>query len=207
MLRRLALIALVALAGCQSTRPADVPAPTDTPTLTPLGDATHWMLRDPLRVRLGDARPEVIIPAGFVTDFATIPPALQTVISPLGPHLLPSILHDYLYWNQSCTRRQADQIFRLALEEAEVNGLIRLALYESVRSPFGRGAWQQNAQEREAGAPRIIPRAGVRAPAPRELWPDYRRHLQAESVEARAGGGISAEFCAQGGPVTSPADS
>jgi len=42
--------------------------------------------------------PEVItVPAGFVTDFASIPWGLWNLFPPFGPWARPAIIHDFLY--------------------------------------------------------------------------------------------------------------
>ena len=89
--------------------------PTETPAIRPIGDAKNWMLAEPLLWRVGDSGESIVVPQGFVTDFASIPPVLQSLIRPLGPHLRPAIVHDYLYWEQTCSRKQADRLFRVAM--------------------------------------------------------------------------------------------
>jgi len=51
------------------------------------------------------------VPAGFVTDFASTPRALWSVIPPTGRYQLAAVVHDFLYWDQGCTREQADTVF------------------------------------------------------------------------------------------------
>ena len=41
-------------------------------------------------------------------------------------------MHDYLYWDQSCTRAQADQIFLLAMIENKVGAVHQKALHAAV---------------------------------------------------------------------------
>lgn len=63
-------------------------------------------------------------------------------------------MHDYLYWKQTCTRDQADQIFLLAMIEHAVPDTRRLAIYQAVHL-LGGYAWDQNARDRQAGLLRV----------------------------------------------------
>jgi hypothetical protein len=56
-------------------------------------------LIDSLEYRVGQAdSPEtIIVPAGFETDFASIPWGLWNLFPPLGPWARPAIIHDFLY--------------------------------------------------------------------------------------------------------------
>lgn len=55
-----------ALAGQQPIPPVD---------FRPFVDGQHWIVRQPLRYRIGVSSQEIVVPAGFVTDFASIPQA------------------------------------------------------------------------------------------------------------------------------------
>lgn len=198
----LALAAVLALTGCRSVAPpTDRSAPTDRPVLTPFADAADWMLWAPLRVAIGGQ--ELTVPAGFVTDFASVPSALRGLVSPAGPHLVPSIVHDYLYWNQTCSRDQADRIFALALEGAGVGAVQREVLSQGVRTPLGRRAWRDNARDRDEGRPRIVP-PGAPPPDPSETWSAYRLRLAGPAPAAR-GDALPDALCALGG-ARAPAD-
>lgn len=66
----------------------------------------------------------VEIPAGFVTDFASIPVPLRNLFSINGRHRLPAVLHDYLY----------NEAGKIKKEESYsvVEGPVPLALTRSV---------------------------------------------------------------------------
>lgn len=121
-------------------------------------------LIDALEYHVGHAESvEVItVPAGFVTDFASIPRGLWNIFPPLGPWSRAAIIHDFLYatkgtgrWapeGQAPTRwisapwdykrDQADGIFREAMGvlEPPVPGWRRTLMYQAVRA-FGGGGW------------------------------------------------------------------
>lgn len=170
-------------------------APMPAPAIRPIGNAKNWMLTEPLVYRVGTSSDSVIVPRGFVTDFASIPPWLQSVIQPMGPHLLPSIVHDYLYWEQGCTRAQADSLFLKAMIEHEVPADDARNMHSAV-AIFGKGAWSGNTRERTAGLPRIVPDT-VRQPGPLESWDAYRAFLYSAGVRPGPPAGISPAFCAR----------
>ena len=69
------------------------------------------MLTEPLPTRIGRSSEIITIPKGFVTDLTSIPRFFWSAFPKSGPYMSAAILHDYLYWDQRCTREQADRIF------------------------------------------------------------------------------------------------
>ena len=100
-----------------------------------------------------DGQPrDIIVPRGMLTDLSSAPTiAALAGIGRVGPHLEASIVHDYLYiaWQylapkgtaRSEDRRFADQLFRVAMEAAEVNSVRRELIYQAVRW-FGGGVYK-----------------------------------------------------------------
>src|SRR5437764_1311818 len=71
---------------------------TNTPRLQLFqGDGTNFMLVDPLFYEIKRTGKVITVPAGFVTDFASVPWYARWLISVLGRHSIPAIVHDYLY--------------------------------------------------------------------------------------------------------------
>lgn len=103
----------------------------------------------------GEGLAEVIVPPGFVTDLASIPPEFWSVLSPTARYSYPAIVHDYLYWFQTSTRAQADTIFKMAMEELGVSNAKIFVIYNAVRLA-GESAWNSNAAARNAGEHRIL---------------------------------------------------
>jgi hypothetical protein len=116
-------------------------------------------LLEPLEYHVGSAESaEVItVPAGFETDFASIPWGLWNLFPPLGPWARPAIIHDFLYatkgrgdyagrrwitnpWGYQ--RDEADAIFREAMSVVEppVPAWRREVMYRAVRLG-GSGGW------------------------------------------------------------------
>lgn len=88
----------------------------------------------------------IVIPEGFVTDFASTPKALYSIFPPVGIYNKATILHDYLYSHDSINyenlslkeqRAIADKFLLQALEVLKVPKWKRNAMYLAVRL-FGK---------------------------------------------------------------------
>lgn len=93
----------------------------------------------------GDIR--IDIPMGFLTDFASVPRPFRNIVSPFGLHGKAAIVHDYLCeykqaWHQiepniwipyPVSRKEADEIFRKAMEILEVGKARRNVMFWGVR--------------------------------------------------------------------------
>lgn len=84
----------------------------------------------------------VCVPKGFLTDLSSVPRWGRWAVSRVGPHLEGSIIHDWLYvaWQQEEgmeateeRRRFADDIFRQAMSEANVDVFQGWLIYTAVR--------------------------------------------------------------------------
>jgi len=168
-------------------------APVD---FRPFVDGRNWIVREPLTYRVGVSKDSLTVPVGFVTDLASIPPALQSFIQQNGPYLLPAVVHDYLYWKQTCTRDQADQIFLLAMIEHAVPDSSRLPIYQAVHL-LGGFAWDQNARDRQAGLVRVLPADRQKITA-NTYWPSLQRQLLGQRVRNGPEMAIPAAFCTRG---------
>lgn len=98
----------------------------------------HYLTCEEIDVMIGSQ--EIIIPAGFDTDLATIPRWLWTFLSPsYSGFVAPSILHDYLY---TCpggfSREFADLVFYSGLLKNGVSNFTASKMYFAVRL-FGHG--------------------------------------------------------------------
>lgn len=89
-----------------------------------------------------------LIPAGFITDGASVPRGLWNLFPPFGKYNKAALLHDYLYQFGTMTRAQADWVFLEAMKELGVGFLTRWAMYLSVRAG-GWCAWNGYARQRE----------------------------------------------------------
>lgn len=87
------------------------------------------------------------VPAGFVTDFASIPRALWTILPPTGQYGKAAVIHDWLYRGgkpegRPVTKAYADAVFERAMKELGVPWLRRKLMYTAVKL-FGRGIWAE----------------------------------------------------------------
>jgi hypothetical protein len=85
---------------------------------------------------------EIIVPAGFVTDFASVPRVLWSILPPYGPWTRGAILHDYLWRLLYCgaphplapDSRTAAKIFLEAMRESGVKPVTAWTLYAATRA-------------------------------------------------------------------------
>src|SRR5687768_17546738 len=131
MMRSKLLLALLSVTSLSACAPAPSSGPSAPPPASKAMEAPpspitqafgdkNFVLHSDLAYQIGISSDSIIVPAGFVTDLASVPAPLLTWLHPNGPHALGAIIHDYLYWNQSCTRAEADGILRLAMLETRV---------------------------------------------------------------------------------------
>ncbi len=89
----------------------------------------------------------VVVPQGFVTDFASIPRGVWTLIDPEDTCILyGSIVHDYLYAiggklsSKKLERVDADKVLREAMNYCGAGVALQDAVYDAVRI-FGGSHW------------------------------------------------------------------
>lgn len=112
----------------------------------------HWRVVDTFKFYEGsaDTLRWVVVPAGFLTDGATIPWFLRWIVSPWGDHGQAAAVHDYLveyaslYQNNervTIDRKTTDSIFNTAMRASGVSTFKRRLMYCAVRlwSIFGSG--------------------------------------------------------------------
>lgn len=185
-------LAMLALA-CAPLAHAQQPIPPVD--FRPFSDGMHWIVRQPLKYTIGVSQDSITVPVGFVTDFASIPQALQSIIRANGPYILPAVVHDYLYWRQACTREQADKVLLLGMIENEVKEVHRVAIHDAVRIAGGF-AWGDNARDRADGFVRILPADRQQVPV-NTSWPQWRARLKAEGVGEGPDTAVAPAFCAR----------
>jgi hypothetical protein len=118
----------------------------------------------------GQQGKKVTVPVGFVTDFASIPRVFWSLLPPDGVYTYPAIIHDYLYWERSVDRSEADQVLRFAMEDFKVPTVTITTIYQAVR--FGGGsAWTANEALKAAGERRILKQYPT---DPTVRWSDWK---------------------------------
>ena len=86
----------------------------------------------------------ITVPPGFVSDGASIPSILWSVVgSPWsGDYPEAALVHDFLYFKQAHKRAHADRVFIEAMKVLGVNWFKRRLMYSAVRS-FGWLPWNK----------------------------------------------------------------
>ena len=113
----------------------------------------------------------VTVPAGFVTDLASIPSIFWSILRPDGEYTYAAIVHDYLYWSQTRSREEADNIFKLILEEFGLGSVTTNVLYSAVRLGGG-AAWDHQTELKAKGEKRILKRFPQ---DPRITWEKWKK--------------------------------
>lgn len=104
-----------------------------------------WKLLAPFVALIDGERLEV--PAGFVTDFASVPrlPLAFLLAGDTGHRA--ATLHDWLYSTMHFPREKCDEIFRAALEAEGIGAFTRSLMHAGVRlggaSHFGQSQVQE----------------------------------------------------------------
>jgi hypothetical protein len=83
----------------------------------------------------------IIVPAGFETDFASVPrvPLAYWLFAGVGQ--AAAVVHDALYSNGTVPRLMADEVFLEAMEACGVSAWRRWPMYWAVRA-FGAGRYR-----------------------------------------------------------------
>ena len=119
--------------------------------VTPI-DADRWRLLEPI-CYLGEVD-KFLVPEGYVTDFASVPRVVISLVPKYGRYTAAAILHDYLLTDALKSGRvnsnDADGLFRRALRELGVPPVKRWLMWTGVRwgalfSPTRRPGWLRSA--------------------------------------------------------------
>ncbi len=81
---------------------------------------------------------DIVVPAGFDTDLASIPRRVRGIVS-IDRGVEAAVVHDWLYRTAVVSRKEADLIFKALLEETESWATVQ-AMYWSVRV-FGAASY------------------------------------------------------------------
>jgi len=123
--------------------------------VSPFADGTFWHTRAPLEWVSRVSGRGVTVPAGFVTDFASIPRIIWPLLPKWGKYGLASVVHDYLYAVGRGERADADAALLEAMEDLRESHWRYSLVYAGVRLA-GSIAWRVSARRRSAGEIRII---------------------------------------------------
>lgn len=94
----------------------------------------------------------IIVPEGFVTNFASVPRLLWWLIPPAGRAANASVVHDFMYWHLTYIEGTTSRRARMAVDAEFLKNLILTpgipqwqawAMYQGVRWG-GRKYWEKN---------------------------------------------------------------
>lgn len=149
-------------------------------------DRTTVVVMQPFGYRNDRTGRELWVPAAYVTDFASIPRIGRWLIPPFGRHAIAAVVHDWLYSvGEPGQRREADDIFRDALEELGVDITRRNIMHAAVRTFGGKGFdraprdWPTQFMDWRTGAP-------LPPPAPRDAFFGEGDPAVIERIKAQA---------------------
>jgi hypothetical protein len=166
--------------------------------VSPFADGDHWFLTEDLTYEVLNTGIEITVKRGFVTDFASVPRPFWSLLPTWGKHGPPAVVHDFLYWDQRCTREQADRIMMLAMTESHV-GWFRTRLIHAALRIGGAFAWSSNRSAREGGDIREMPDY-LLPKNPNVTWTEYEKKLREEdgvSPEPRPSPNPPPPYCAR----------
>ena len=84
---------------------------------------------------------DVTVPEGFITDLASVPWPTLMLIPKSGQYNPAALIHDFLYYIQDRSRKEADAIFLQAMKDLKINAFKRRVMYYAVRL-FGWIPWK-----------------------------------------------------------------
>jgi hypothetical protein len=80
----------------------------------------------------------VIVPEGFITDFASVPVLFRGFFPKAGKYKDAAVVHDYLYQYPRGNRKAMDALFSQAMADLKVNWFRRAIIYRAVRLGGGK---------------------------------------------------------------------
>jgi hypothetical protein len=92
-----------------------------------------WTLLEPLVYRSLLTGKTYTVPAGFTTDFASVPRLPLVFLLAGDTAHTAAVVHDYLYRTGYEWRAVADEVFKEAMEAEDVPGWQRWLMYAGVR--------------------------------------------------------------------------
>ncbi|MDB5965861.1 MAG: hypothetical protein JWQ72_2361 [Polaromonas sp.] len=112
-----------------------------------------WQLLAPLAFYSALLQATITVPAGFVTDFASVPrwiPVLSTWLQDRAHQA--AVVHDWLYSSHEIPRERADAVLREAGIACGMSSLQMWLYYQGVRLG-GSGPWDADGQDQP---PRVL---------------------------------------------------
>jgi len=113
-----------------------------TPLVADKISEKYWILKEAFEYHIGTYPSEEVIkvPAGFITDFASIPKIFWSVLPPDGPYAKAAVVHDYCYRTGCYSKWKSDLIFLEGMRVLQVAKWKRRTMFTAVVL-FGWFAW------------------------------------------------------------------
>lgn len=121
---------------------------------TPLPNGTDWKLNEELVYQSSVLNKVITVPKNFITDFASVPKELWNIYPPWGVYGPAAVIHDWLYWDQSTTREEADDVLKEAMHILGVSSFSIQHIYRAV-ALFGGNGWKGDAERKASGYTRL----------------------------------------------------
>lgn len=118
----------------------------------------HWVTTRAMEYHAGEYPSDEIytVPAGFKTDFASIPRVLWTAVGhPAGRYAQAAVFHDEWYRSGRITRRRADALFLEGMDVLCVPWAVRRTLWAGVRIG-GWVVWRSHRRRQANGGKELI---------------------------------------------------
>jgi len=104
-----------------------------------LNDGISGKLITPFAVKVRGK--EITVPAGFKTDFASVPRLFWNLAPPWGKYSRAAVVHDWLYQSGITEKDVADLIFKALMIRYGVPAWKAEVMYKAVKW-FGGAAWK-----------------------------------------------------------------
>jgi hypothetical protein len=132
---------------------------TENLIVSPLPNGKTWVLRKEFSYDVGEesSGETIKVPAGFITDFASVPRVFWTLFPKWGKYGNAAVIHDYLYWVQESKypKKRADEIFLEGMLVLNVKKCTAKILYWVVKY-FACWAWKGNKEDKAKGVKKFI---------------------------------------------------
>jgi hypothetical protein len=111
----------------------------------PLDNGREWKLKEEFEYHVGteDSEEVIRVPAGFVTDFASVPRLIWSILPPWGKYGKAAVVHDFCYGTELYPRKRCDEIFLECMVVLQVSSWKRWSMYLAVRG-FGWLVWRKH---------------------------------------------------------------
>jgi len=110
----------------------------------PIGKG-FWELQAGFEYHVGEYPSDeiIVVPKGFITNFASIPRIFWPILDPVGEHGKAAVIHDYCYATACYSKSRSDEIFLEGMEVLNVEQWKREVMYKAVVY-FGWWAWSKH---------------------------------------------------------------